>query len=64
MSAKKNEDIAADLAMIEEIFRRYNRSLAVDLHAPLQKKSNNSKVLARLAEIERSIRERAQKQGL
>lgn len=65
MEAKKDEHLdEMDLAMVEEIFRRYNARLAVDLHAPLPKKSNDSRVLARLAKLEQNIIRRAKNRGI
>lgn len=58
------EEDVADLALIEEIFRRVNESQSVELYAPLKKKSSHPDIIARLGEIERQIILRAQKKGV
>lgn len=48
-----------DLELILEIFNRQNLSEKVELYAPLEKKSSNTKILAKLKRIEKAIIKKA-----
>jgi len=58
-----DEEEAADLRLIEEIFYRINQSQSVELYAPLAKKSLNKKTLAELMRIERAIINKARQRN-
>lgn len=54
----------SQLRQVEEIMERSHQHGPVDVHAPLEKKTNNKELLARLLEIERTIMERAYIKGI
>ena len=49
---------------IEEIIARSHQQEPIDVDAPLEKKTNNKELLARLLEIEQSIIEKARAKGI
>jgi hypothetical protein len=73
MAAKKNvnpstkdmlDEKIVQRRHIQEIIEKSHQGVIVDDHAPLQKKSQDLEVLAKLLEIERSIIERAYQKGI
>jgi hypothetical protein len=53
-----------NMRYIEEIIARSHQGVTVDEYAPLEKKSRDPEVLARLLELEKSIIERARSKGI
>jgi len=60
---KKKTIRELDTSLLEIIYRSH-RDITVDEHAPLEKKTNNKELLARLLDLERVILERARQKGI
>jgi hypothetical protein len=59
----ESEEKNAQLRYIQEIIQNSHQGVTVDDQAPLEKKTNNEEILARLLEIEKAIIKRARQKG-
>lgn len=66
VTSKKNAKLPISITNdeIEKVIARSHSGVTVDLSAPLEKKTNDKELLARLLEIESAIIEKARNHGI